>query len=179
MNDPDQPEGGDDSAGVRVDFRAVARVASRVQLLMVRMRSCQADLVCGLAEVPRNWSETTFSGFQTHVASKPDVEGTFQTRAAFLALFQRDVDLKQTGLPEFTSENPPDVVLEVMFELDYRLDPNTELQDDDLDQFALANSTLHAWPYWRELAQSMTTRMGLAPLVIGSYKLPSALDPPD
>lgn len=44
----------------------------------------------------------------------------------------------------------------------YRLEGAHAYPRDALQQFADLNGTYNAWPYWRELVQSMTTRAGLS-----------------
>jgi hypothetical protein len=166
-----------DEQGVDIDYRAVARVASRSQLLSVDLRSCRADCASPATEFPVGWSDDAFVGYRARVASTPDGDGKFRNEMSFLAVYKAGIDFAVASLDEMGDDTPPDMALEVVFELAYRLAENAELEDGDLEQFALANSTLHAWPYWREIGQAMTTRMGIPPLVIGTYKLPSADDP--
>lgn len=73
---------------------------------------------------------------------------------------------------------PPAVFLEVMFELAYEPRENgAEFDPDDIEHFTFVNATFNAWPYWRELAQSMTQRMGIPPVVVPVLKIPSPHDP--
>ena len=168
-----------DQHDASVDFRAVARVASRSQLLAIRLRSCHADCAMPAEEVPSTWSDSAFVGFRAGVTVEPAEDREFRTETSFLALYKRGVDLHADGLGVLAEDEAFDVAMEVMFELVYSLAENAEIQEGDLPQFALANSTLHAWPYWREIAQSITARMQLTPFVVGTYKMPSAHDPDD
>ena len=88
------------------------------------------------------------------------------------------------GLDKTTLDALPDpddvdaaVQLNVRFQLVYELEDPSRLQEADPEHFAFVNGTLHAWPYWREIAQSTTVRMGLDPLMIGTFKIPSVHDP--
>ena len=179
---PDAPERdsqapGDDRVGV--SYPAVARVASRSELRMVRLRSLHSECNPRPEHVPETWNETAFVGFRASITEAPADDGRFRSEVSFLALFDDESDLSEVGLEGLDEDYQPEVVVEATFELEYTLSPEAELQENDLEQFALANSTLHAWPYWRELAQSLSTRMAIPPLVIGTYKMPYAHDPKD
>jgi preprotein translocase subunit SecB len=67
--------------------------------------------------------------------------------------------------------------VEATFELEYEVKGGEPIEPRDVEHFAFANGTFQAWPYWREYAQSATSRMGVPPLVIGVYKIPSVYDP--
>ncbi len=41
----------------------------------------------------------------------------------------------------------------------------------DLEQFAKVNGIYNAWPYLREIVQSTTTRMGIAPLMLPLFRV--------
>lgn len=157
------------------DFAAVARVSTKSELLAVRLKNSYTACTVDADDVPPDWSTRAFIGFRTRV-SRYDSSGRFRTEAAFIVVFREGTDVQPADL-NLESENQPDVFAEVTFELLYALAESAELHDGDLDEFAAANSTLHAWPYWREIAQSISARMGVQPLVVGTYKIPSAHDP--
>lgn len=162
---------------VRVDFRAVARVAKRTELLSVRLLSCHAECAAKPGELDREWFKNAFVGYRARVARAPGDDRTFLNEMSFIAMYMKDVDFRVADPSRVDESADPDVVLEVAFELAYQLVEDAQIEDGDLDHFALANSTLHAWPYWREIGQSVSTRMGIPPMVIGTYKMPSAHDP--
>lgn len=72
---------------------------------------------------------------------------------------------------------PPDSDLETVslnagFLLTYNL-PNPASRDvAALKAFAELNGPYHAWPYWRELVNTVTGRIGLSPFLIPVLKLP-------
>jgi hypothetical protein len=41
------------------------------------------------------------------------------------------------------------------------------LTDEDVQQFAFVNGIRHAWPYIRELCQSLSLRLGVTPMLLG------------
>ncbi len=44
------------------------------------------------------------------------------------------------------------------------------LTEEEIDEFAQFNVPYTVWPYWRELVQSLTVRMGLPPLTLPLLK---------
>jgi hypothetical protein len=159
------------------DFAAVARVSTRSELTAIRLKSSYTGCTVDADDIPDDWSRSAFIGFRTRVSRDPNPESdTFLTEAAFIVVYERDKPVDAAAI-DLESETPPAVFAEVIFELQYALAPTADLQEGDLEEFASANSTLHAWPYWREIAQSISARMGIQPLVVGTYKLPSAHDP--
>lgn len=180
-------EGSYERAGITpatVDFDAVARIASRVQLAAVRLVACNAEITVNADDLPPDWGTSVFIGYHAHVHGRRLGEtGALRervlARVAFIGVHDPawDVD-KLDELPPYDPDDPPAVFLEAMFELAY--EPHADEDDpneDDLDHFAFANATFNAWPYWRELAQSMTQRMGIPPVVVPVFKIPSTHDP--
>lgn len=69
-----------------------------------------------------------------------------------------------------------DFHIECEFELDYLVPEEFEASDDDLTAFGDISASFSAFPYARELVQSLTTRAALPPLVLGTLRAP--IDPP-
>lgn len=69
-----------------------------------------------------------------------------------------------------------DFHIECEFELDYRMPENFEATEEDLTAFGEISASFSAFPYARELVQSLTTRASLPPLVLGTLRAP--IDPP-
>lgn len=69
---------------------------------------------------------------------------------------------------------PPDKQVEIKatLELVYDSPDAGKFNQDALDWFGRANGVYNGWPYWREFVQNATTRMGLPPLVIPTFRLP-------
>jgi hypothetical protein len=71
------------------------------------------------------------------------------------------------------SEPEPDVVtLHAEYLLVYAVQGDEDLPDDALEHFADLNGSYNAWPYWRELVQTVTGRVGLSAIVIPVYRPP-------
>ena len=56
------------------------------------------------------------------------------------------------------------------FLLLYSVPERDSLPDDAFQHFADLNGAYNAWPYWRELVQSVTGRVGLAGFVLPVYR---------
>lgn len=69
-----------------------------------------------------------------------------------------------------------DLHVDCEFELVYSLPEEAELDDEDLEAFGDISGTFSAFPYARELVQSLTSRAALPPLVLGTLRAP--IDPP-
>jgi len=119
-----------------------------------------------------------FVGFDSKVGERAADDRDFTIEAAFVAVYNSGwADEIHTELPEADPAHPPEIEIEASFELSYRATENAELAAEDLNNFAIANGTLHAWPYWRELADDITMRMHVPRLVVGVFKIPSRHDP--
>ena len=166
-----------------VDFDAVARVASRFELAAVRLVACTAEITVDAEDLPPDWGTSVFIGHHSHVHGwRLGVAGVSRervlARVAFIGVHHPNWDVGEMDeLPPHDPNDPPAVFLEAMFELAYEpRDDDDDPNEDDLEHFAFANATFNAWPYWRELAQSMTQRMGIPPVVIPALQIPSSHD---
>ena len=52
----------------------------------------------------------------------------------------------------------------------YRTNPPATFPPDALHHFAKLNGTYNAWPYWRELVQSMTMRAGMSGITVPVFR---------
>lgn len=176
MSTENDPENAERTATRSVDFEAVARVSTRVSLSSVTFFTAAANRFVEASMVHAGWHDKAFVGFHTRVADLPGENAKLVTHVSFLALAKSGVDLTETG-PGGLGDDNPDVALEAELELTYDVSPGDELAGEDAEHFAQANGTLHAWPYWREFAQSGSLRLGIEPMVVGLFKLPWASDP--
>lgn len=62
------------------------------------------------------------------------------------------------------------VNLTATYLLEYSLPPDLELPEPALEQFAWLNGAYNAWPYWRELVQTVTGRVGLVAITVPVYR---------
>jgi hypothetical protein len=63
-----------------------------------------------------------------------------------------------------------------MFELRYRIRSDLGPSNDVLTEFARANGVFNAWPYFRELLQTMLHRMELPSTVLPAFRVVQSAD---
>lgn len=63
------------------------------------------------------------------------------------------------------------VSVNVLFVADYVLTCD-ELEKEAIDEFCINNVGYHVWPYWRELAQSLSMRLRLPAVIPPLYQIP-------
>jgi preprotein translocase subunit SecB len=73
-------------------------------------------------------------------------------------------------------EEAPDEILslEASYLLTYSLNPAATIEESCFGHFAEVNGPYNAWPYWRELVQSVTGRVGLPGFVVPVFR-PTAI----
>jgi hypothetical protein len=62
----------------------------------------------------------------------------------------------------------PEIQIDATFEIVYSFpkDATPAPSLEEMQAFANTNALMNCWPYWRELVQSMVSKMGLPPLVV-------------
>lgn len=63
------------------------------------------------------------------------------------------------------------VALAASFSLIYWLEPHISIDERCFQHFAEVNGPYNAWPYWRELVQSVTGRIGMAGVTIPVFRI--------
>jgi hypothetical protein len=170
------------AAAPKIDFRAVAKVAQRVRLRDVRLAWSQVGRYIDFDLIEDDWELQAFVYYNSQPELGEDgreVASPLRVQSSFVLHYFRGVDSRAVDDPPETSEDePPSVVIEAIFDLEYVLREPDEIDAVAIENFAIANATHNAWPYWREFAQSSSTRLGLSAYVAPPFKLPSADDPP-
>lgn len=72
--------------------------------------------------------------------------------------------------PAEDEANPDRVVLDATYLLVYTLKTEVDAPEDALQHFAELNGTYNVWPYWRELVQTVTGRVGLASIIVPVFR---------
>lgn len=149
------------------NFKAVARVSTQAKLVLVRLVRVEAQAGVGPAAVPPAWSDLV----DVRAAAEAAIDAaTLSVTCRFSATYS-----------PATSAEPAPTTAPVRISADlllvYELREPANVTTEDANEFAAVNGLLHAWPYWRELAQSTSVRMGLPPLLIQTFKIPSPYDP--
>ena len=167
----DQEESTEQPAPRPPDYKAVARISTQAVLQSIDLTSLQAELEDGFA-LPADWAAS--------VSTTSDASADFDRDALKLTVYCAFVaawapEASSNAAMQSSEAAPFD--LRARFRLEYALSGLHGILEGDEEHFARTNGMLHAWPYWREAAQSMTVRMGLAPLVVGTFKIPWSGDP--
>jgi hypothetical protein len=160
-----------------LDLKAVARVSTKTRLTGLRIHDCSAELNVEPESLPDDWRDRIFNGYDSSVTGIDTGRRVVKIRCAFVCAYMEGLDLRVDKLPPYERDNPPTFAVDAGFDLTYALRGDEEVDEGDLAHFAFANGTHNAWPYWRELVQNFTQRMGIDPVVVGPFKLPSPHDP--
>ncbi len=78
-----------------------------------------------------------------------------------------------TGRQGESAAAKPILKIAAIFLAIYSLPAECIFKPEALDAFGKTNGVFNIWPYWRELLQSITTRMGLPPLTLSVFRIPS------
>jgi hypothetical protein len=163
-----------------IDRASVARVVAQVDLSDIRMVWARAGLNVPAAEIASDWGERTFMGYDVHAHEWSDDSSFFTVHALFAAVHKTgwtEDDVAGDGPPDLSEEDLPDVDIAVMFELTYSIEQAEGISDHDVEHFAAFNARFNAWPYWRELAQTVTNRMRIPTLLVPVLRLPGVRTP--
>jgi hypothetical protein len=138
-------------------------VARHVQLHSVTLRDAQLDSQIDPLEVPEDLELT--QGYRARFEHN-------DSHQDHLYVF---VDFQLTAGPAAQDKTEADatgVRLKATYLLVYQLSQGVEQPEDALAHFAELNGAYNAWPYWRELVQSVTGRVGLTAIVIPVFRPP-------
>jgi len=136
----------------------------------VRLARIEAQAGIEPAAVPVAWPDLA----EVHAAGEAaiDVAGALTVACRFSASYSHSASADPASASESAT-----VRIAADFLLVYELRESAIVTTQDANEFASVNGLLHAWPYWRELAQSTSVRMGFPPLIIQTFKIPSPYDP--
>jgi hypothetical protein len=153
------------------DYKAVARISTQAVLEHIKLAFLHADLLRGV-EMPGDWAKVA--------RTTSNASAEFNRDALRLVVYCGFVtvwapDLQAEGPTPLPKDAPFE--LHARFRLEYSIKDLEGIEQGDEEYFAWTNGMLHAWPYWREIAQSMTLRLGLVPLIVGTFKIPWSGDP--
>jgi hypothetical protein len=146
------------AASIQELAKRASEIAKNTHLVAINVRRLAAEL------------KAEGVGFEDEVrlCSQHSVEHRFvpgdEPRLTVLAHFH--VKVKATDSEHDLFE------LNATFVLDYLLNRGIpEEAVKNFDAFARTNSMVHVWPYYRELVQSTTWRMGLPPLPLPLFRV--------
>jgi hypothetical protein len=174
VSDPSSPASSGQTGAIpsdQPDYKAVARISTQAVLELIELASLHADVLRGV-EMPGSWTDG--------VRASSSASAEFNREALRLIVYCEFVavwapDLQDDDPHPSSKESPFE--LRARFRLEYAIKNLDGIEVGDEEHFARTNGMLHAWPYWREIAHSTTVRMGLAPLLVGTFKIPWTGDP--
>lgn len=156
-----------------IDWEAVRRVASRVQLEDVRVVWINAVRNCDAESLDQDWTAKTLLGYDAHSMGWRSERQAIRVHVLCFARHEStDEPVPEEAGDTSPAEDVPDVDISAIFEIDYSVRDADALGDGDLEHFAFVNGTYNAWPYWRELAQGVSQRLGVPPLVVPVFRPP-------
>lgn len=142
-----------------------ARLGPLASLKEVRLRRAQAELHLPVDPVPPSRYELEF-----------EVEW-YRERELLLYFVDTDISIDVIGGDSDLPSGTTIWTCTSSFVLTYELDPELEASDEEFGAYGNVCALFSAYPYIRELAQSLTTRSGLPPLTLDV--LTSPLDQPE
>lgn len=156
------------------DRALVSKVVRSVELAEVRLDWCRAAVNCRHEHVPDDWAERVEIVFDVHHKNDQRRAGHFEAQVFWLLSWDRPDESRNYEVVE-----DHDVEIGAVVALTYRLTDGADIDDEALEHFAAFNATFNAWSYWREFAQSMSTRLQLTPYVAPVLRVPSLTSPPE
>lgn len=148
---------------MQTNLQVAKPVIDRVNLRMVTLRSAEVRSSIDPLDVGAELSVSfKYRTRYERPANRPDNVYTFVgLRLVARAGEQEDVDSSE-----------PVLELEAEYLLVYDLPDAGQFDKDALHHFAELNGTYNAWPYWRELVQTVSGRVGLASIVVPVFRAP-------
>jgi hypothetical protein len=139
------------------DVRTAKKLISVVELVGVRLIEIRAsNRLSTLQEKP----PVTIEHTQKASVSAGDEAGRFVVFASI------DVRINATD-----GENQPLVRIRAKVELRYKVPPSFPVLKKELNAFARVNAVYNAWPYFREIVQSVSGRMELPQMILPVYRI--------
>lgn len=138
------------------NIQLAKQVASRVQLSSITLRRALIESDLDASSLPEKLALV-----QQHRCefSRESVEGVESVKVF--------VDFQFSArLPSEESSEQDLVKLEATFLLVYSIADSSGIEDRCFRHFSEVNGPYNAWPYWRELVQSATGRVGLSGITV-------------
>ncbi|MEJ5360210.1 MAG: hypothetical protein WHT06_16230 [Desulfobacterales bacterium] len=137
------------------EFDALKRVTEKAEILSVTLFECassRSDDALAYKEIKIDLSTSS------KLLEKDD------------DFFYAKVSFKFTGRPA-EDETKVLVNIEASFVIKYLFPGASNISIKELESFCNINPLFNCWPYWREIIQSMTTRMDLPPFTLPLLKI--------
>jgi hypothetical protein len=136
------------------------------------------DVMNGATEVGPAAKLITMQLREMHVESLPIDDDDIAVRLGYTHETEIAIETKSvTAAIEFTlhlaknnedAKKSPEVEVRARYAAEYEIESIERFEKTALENFALVNGMFNVWPFWRELAQSILSRVG-----ISGYLLPT------
>lgn len=145
-------------------------VGAHVALRSITLRNAHIESSLDPLHVPSDVAMT--QGYRSSF-SRHEEDG----RSQFVVLtdfkFSAKVGVGDSSDAEDDEQSDQELVaLDATFQLIYSLPLELTVDEECYKHFAEINGPYNAWPYWRELVQSVTGRVGLAGITIPVFRPP-------
>ncbi|MFC4764742.1 hypothetical protein [Dyella koreensis] len=145
-------------------------VGAHVVLRSITLRNAHIDSNLNPLHVPSDVAMT--QGYRSSF-SQHEEDGRKQLIVLTDFKFSAKVGAGDNSDAEGVEQSDEDLVaLEATFQLIYSLPLELTVDEECYKHFAEINGPYNAWPYWRELVQSVTGRVGLAGITIPVFRPP-------
>jgi len=138
------------------------KVARNVDLRSVNLRYARVEASCEPEDIPEEASVDL--QYRSSINKRKRRDDPAAVELAVTVDFKFHVQRQDEDAPSDV------ILLEAGYLLVYALNPEAELEEECFDQFAEVNGPYNAWPYWRELVQSVTGRLGLPGFVLPVFR---------
>lgn len=141
------------------NIQLARQVASRVQLESITLKRAVIDSDIDVEALPE--SLVLEQQHRSAFSRQKKGDSHFVTVLVEFQFFAR----------ESNADSASDLVkLDAEFKLSYSIDGAEEIEDRCFHHFAELNGPYNAWPYWRELVQSATGRVGLSGITVPVFR---------
>jgi hypothetical protein len=146
------------------DVARLQSVSRKIGLIDVRLKSLALGADGELMEL--FLLDQLEVNFETSFQKNP-AENILAVKTNFLVTAEKTIH-PATSCDQ--NEQTARIEIAVLFEISYQLDFSKIADDGGIELFTQINSPLHAWPYLRELVQSLTARMGIISITLPVYR---------
>jgi hypothetical protein len=160
-----------------------APVLARVKIDSVSLYDCElhrersADianqsLVISTRVHDVEWTEELADGITVFLSLAMDANAVSTANGEQNPSFESKKD-EGKPLAESDEQAPRPVLLSIRATLmvKYLVHDAGGLGDKNIEAFARINAIYDAWPYWRELVQNLTSRMGIRPIIVPVFRV--------
>lgn len=140
--------------------RELEQIIDSVALHLVRLEAISAQRNCG--------GVASCANGEIKINSVGSIQQLPQGAAWLVYIFSFETCAETKPKSENVgSEGGIRLLISASFRVVYSLEPDLkQMTEDEIQKFGRFIATANAWPFWRELVQSTTCRMGLPPLLL-------------